>query len=558
MVDGKNPVAREGLDYCRANGVPLLAINFETPNWFGQFCPDLVEHIRYHDDYKDLFRAAALAVANSAESAKWLREWLGQDTPAIVAVPPAVNTSALTGGQVPVNLKGRKFALISGRADHYKHNEVSLAAVWEYAGQCDLVVVGGTARAKGVRDTGAHRLVLAGKVTDAQKFALMRDAALVLCPSRFEGFGMVPAEAMSVGTPTLCYELPVLRQEYGDKIHYSAWHKPAEFKAAAHRLLDAAPTVPPEDQEWARQHLSLDAMAQRLDGMPYLHSRRPSISAVMNAYACGATVHEALASVYDSVDEIVVAYGREAIWPWPADDTLDKLQAFPDPAGKLRIVMPPGGGDVWEGPTEDECRKAMRRACCKHVTGNYLLILDGDELWHGLDSYVAALAAGSIEGGCPLGVTFWHDSRHHILSSGLERWGERSPTTQWGTVWPHARLLPWRYSYKWKTHVVPTTSAGERLWRPEMNRHCVATLGDSCVLYHLGHALQRPFMEHKKRFYAEVEGQGRQQDAWLKWKGQAGQCEDGLVEGVTWELPPLVQQAFQNIAARQEGAPACA
>ena len=551
IVDGKNPVAREGLDYCRANSVPLLAVNFETPNWFEQFCPDLVKHIQYHDSYKDLFRAANLALANSDESAKWLREWIGQDTPPIVAIPPAVNTTVdVSDGQVPAGLNGRKFCLISGRSDHYKHNEVSLGAVWEYAGQCDLVVVGGLARAKGVHDSGTHRMWPAGKVSDAAKFALMKEATLVLCPSRFEGFGMVPSEALSVGTPTLCYDLPVLRQEYGDKLHYSPWNKPAEFKAAAHRLLDATPAVLPEHQEWAKEHLGLDAMAERLDATPYLHSRRPSISAVMNAYACGTTVTEAMASVYDSVDELIVAYGREAIWEWPEDDTLDRLRSFPDPDGKVQIVLPPDGGDVWQGPSEDACRKAMRRACCQRVTGNFLLILDGDELWHGLDVYVQALAAGKIEGGCPLGVTFWHSPKHHILSSSLERWGERSEQTQWGTVWPHVRLIPWRYSYKWKTHVVPTDATGERLWKPEMNRHTVATLGNRCVLYHLGHALNRDFMKQKKQFYAEIEGQGRQRDAWLKWKGIAGQCDDGLVEEVTWELPPLVQQAFANIDAR--------
>lgn len=551
MVDGKNEVAREGWDYCKANGVPLLAVNFETPNWFGQFCPDLVHHIAYHDTYKDLFRGCQLAMANSAESSKWLREWMGTDQPGIAIIPPAVNVTAIEGGKLPEKLKGRRYALISGRADSYKHNEVALAAVWGFRGQCDLAVVGGLTRAKGTRDCGDHRLVPSGKVTDQEKYALMKGAALVLAPSRFEGFGMVPSEAMAVGTPTLCYDLPVLRQEYGERIHYAKWHDRADFTARVHELLASPPTVSPEDQDWAKSHLGLDAMAKRLDATPYLHSSQVRISAVMNAYACGSTVHQAMAAVYPHVDQLLVAYGREQIWHWPEDDTLEKLRAFPDPDGKVQIILPPDGGTVWKGPTEDECRKAMRRACTSRVTGNYLLILDGDEIWHGLGTYKEALEAGEIEGGCPLGVTFWHNAQHHILSSALERWGERSPTTTWGTVWPHVRLIPWRHSYKWKKHVVPASATGERLWAPERNRHTVQVLGDKCVLYHLGHALARGFMEHKKGFYGQVEGQRAQGEAWLKWDGKPGLCPDGLVEPVTWELPELVQEAFESIAQRQ-------
>lgn len=547
LVDGKNPIGRAGEEYAKAHGVPLMPINFETPNWFGKFCPDLVKHIEYHDGYRDLFVHSTMPIANSRESAKYLVEWMGVAKD-VAVIPPAVNTYAMQATPLPASLRGRRYCLISGRADGYKHNEVSVAAVMSAPGQVDLVVVGGTAHVAQHAGTPEHRVHLVGKVSDRLKFQLMRDASLVLAPSRFEGFGMVPGEALAVGTLPLCYDLPVLRQEYGDRIAYAKWHDPKDFAEQTHKLLTDKAKAAEDDTAWAKTHLGMDAMCRRVDRVPYLHGGQVRISVVMNAWYCGSTVQHALASVYDHVDEIIVALGREAIWPWPTDDTVAKMHAFPDPQAKLRFVEPPGGGLVWPGRTEDECRQGMRRACCAKVTGNYLLILDGDELWHGLGAYRQALEQRQVQGGCPLGVTFWHNAEHHIISSSLERWGERSQATQWGTVWPHVRLVPWRYSYRWRKHVVPVDAQGQPVWRPEMNRYTVSVLLDRCVLYHLGHALGRRRMTVKKKFYAEVEGQEPQQDAWMKWEGKLGDCGDGHVERVTWQVPDIVQQAFASIA----------
>lgn len=47
----------------------------------------------------------------------------------------------------------------------------------------------------------SERVVLLGAVTDEERQALFAEAAVQLMPSRFEGFGMVAAEAMAAGVP---------------------------------------------------------------------------------------------------------------------------------------------------------------------------------------------------------------------------------------------------------------------------------------------------------------------------------------------------------------------
>ena len=54
-------------------------------------------------------------------------------------------------------------------------------------------------------DRCAHRrrVVRLGWVADDDRWGLVRGASLVVYPSRYEGFGLVPLDAMSVGTPVV-------------------------------------------------------------------------------------------------------------------------------------------------------------------------------------------------------------------------------------------------------------------------------------------------------------------------------------------------------------------
>jgi glycosyltransferase involved in cell wall biosynthesis len=64
-----------------------------------------------------------------------------------------------------------------------------------------------------------------------------REAALVVFPTRFEGFGLPVLEGMSYGAPVLCSDLPVLREVGGDAAHYVDSLKPELIAAEVSRLL---------------------------------------------------------------------------------------------------------------------------------------------------------------------------------------------------------------------------------------------------------------------------------------------------------------------------------
>jgi glycosyltransferase involved in cell wall biosynthesis len=114
-------------------------------------------------------------------------------------------------------LGGRPFVLVVGTAFQHKNRLFALRVlrelVVELGWQGALVLVGwevpwGSSvpeerrlleREPGLRD----RVIGLGHVSESEKRSLYRDAALVLFPSLYEGFGLIPFEAAAFGTPCL-------------------------------------------------------------------------------------------------------------------------------------------------------------------------------------------------------------------------------------------------------------------------------------------------------------------------------------------------------------------
>lgn len=67
-------------------------------------------------------------------------------------------------------------------------------------------------------DAAFHRdrIVRLGRVDEAQRWALYRGACVVAYPSRYEGFGLVPLEAMAAGTPVVSTRVGAITEVVGD------------------------------------------------------------------------------------------------------------------------------------------------------------------------------------------------------------------------------------------------------------------------------------------------------------------------------------------------------
>ncbi len=538
LTDSKTDLGKNALLWRERHSIaPLVCMNFETPNWVQEYCPDYAQRLNVP---KNIFQAADFLLANSNLSRKFLQEWLAKgdgEKQQCWVIPPAVNTHKITAMLEGKLITNRPFAVWSARSPAYKGGRVAIDAIWALKTPFDLVTFGRVDNPP--PNTALHKICLLKGQDDATKFLYMRHAQLVLAPSLFEGYGMVPAEALSVGTPVMVYDLPVLREEYGepDGMHYVKSGDKAAFKKKLAELVtqDKQPANPAPIIE---KH-GMDGVKKIVDSVPLFAFKKSVITAHMVAY--WGFIPESLESVYSHVDKIAIAFGpvpnapiiddgsRERLLAWIAEHDVDNKIIFQEKS-------------IWK-----KGKLEMRDWCCQQAEGNYMLLLDGDEIWVGLDEWIEK----QHPFGCPRWLNFWHDSSHWIHDTGKQsgiRWGYKLDPQ--GSTCPHYRWSWWRASYAFRRHhALPLDHDDNPLHLRDKD---IASGSPESIIYHLGHALPPVVMTAKHEFYLKRDGDdaGRRgrRDCWTDWDGKAGDCGDGIVEKVDWELPEIVQRGFKSVA----------
>ena len=106
-----------------------------------------------------------------------------------------------------------------------------------------LVLAGDDPRHPEVRQRAAElpegSVVLPGRLPESAVPDLYRGAAVVVLPSRAEGFGLPVIEAMACGVPVVCSDLPVLREIADEVAIFCDPGDPAAFAQAITQILEA-------------------------------------------------------------------------------------------------------------------------------------------------------------------------------------------------------------------------------------------------------------------------------------------------------------------------------
>ena len=106
-----------------------------------------------------------------------------------------------------------------------------------------LVIAGDDPRHPEVRQRAAAlpegSVVLPGRLPESAVPDLYRGAAMVVLPSRAEGFGLPVIEAMACGVAVICSDLPVLREIADGVAVFCDPNDPAAFADAIGTMLDA-------------------------------------------------------------------------------------------------------------------------------------------------------------------------------------------------------------------------------------------------------------------------------------------------------------------------------
>ena len=232
---------------------------------------------------RSLDRGAWIHAVSHAVGAE-LRDFYPEAADRVVVIPngmrrPPDETPASSASVGEHLAGGDRYVLALGTVEPRK-DLPSLVAAFDHLAADDpelrLVIAGpdgwGAEALTEARDLAAHRrrIVRLGWVGGDDRLALLRGASVLAYPSRYEGFGLVPLEALAVGTPVVATNVP----------------------AVAEVVTDAALLVDIGDVD-----ALADALAETLAGGPDVADRLERGQARVDAYSWDTTV-DMLAALY--------------------------------------------------------------------------------------------------------------------------------------------------------------------------------------------------------------------------------------------------------------------
>lgn len=202
---------------------------------------------------RNAVRRAARIITPSQATALAVKQSFPQSAGRVLSIPEAAddrfgslrNPEAEAAWQMRLGIRP-PYVFYLGQWKAYKNLPLLLEAfarVRRTHPNSQLVLAGDDPRHPEVRQRAAvlpeGSVVLPGRLPESAVPDLYRGAALVVLPSRAEGFGLPVIEAMACGVPVVCSDLPVLREIADGVAIFCDPNDPAAFADAIGSVLDA-------------------------------------------------------------------------------------------------------------------------------------------------------------------------------------------------------------------------------------------------------------------------------------------------------------------------------
>ncbi len=209
---------------------------FDTPESYS-----LAFRTWYRLMQRRLARSGAMILTVSEFSRARIRAALGVDAGVIPEGGEHVLRTPADGAILAKHgLEPTRFALVVGNPAAHK-NLAALTAAAETLGRHGLTLaVAGAADPAVFRAGGgvaAESARLLGRVSDAELRALYENALCLIFPSRYEGFGLPPLEAMVCGCPVLAAHAGAVPEVCGEAALWFDPAQPATLQGAVTRLV---------------------------------------------------------------------------------------------------------------------------------------------------------------------------------------------------------------------------------------------------------------------------------------------------------------------------------
>jgi glycosyltransferase involved in cell wall biosynthesis len=231
VVHGPNFVVPPG-----GGAAEVVTVHDLTALRYPQMCtPDVLE---WPPLLRRALRRGAWVHTVSEFVAAEVREAFPEAGDRVVAVPnglrPPPDADAASDAAAGHHLAGgSRYVLALGSVDPRKDLPTLVHAFDSLATRDDdlrLVIAGGdglgTPHLEAAVEASpfARRIVRLGRVDERQRLGLLRGATVVAYPSVYEGFGLVPLEAMAVGTPVVATRVGAVPEVVGEAALLVAAH----------------------------------------------------------------------------------------------------------------------------------------------------------------------------------------------------------------------------------------------------------------------------------------------------------------------------------------------
>jgi glycosyltransferase involved in cell wall biosynthesis len=211
--------------------------------------------LRYRTLVPRALRRGALALALTEAGADDLRERYALPAERVMVTPLGVGEQWFAApGERPPGLPA-EYVLFVGSLEPRKNLPVLLDAMRRLPGAPPLVLVGPPGWGPAIES--APNVLTPGYLDGPRLVAAVAHASALVLPSRYEGFGLPPLEALAAGTPVVVSDLPVLREVLGEHAAYATVGDADALAAALAATLqegDGGPVARAARVTYARQY----------------------------------------------------------------------------------------------------------------------------------------------------------------------------------------------------------------------------------------------------------------------------------------------------------------
>jgi glycosyltransferase involved in cell wall biosynthesis len=541
------PRILEAFAYARKWNIPCYAMLLESPNFVSEHRGGLDGTEAYWREYKQcILQYADNILSNPGPTLQAVKKWLDEAgfEGNYFDYPPPINAPACDR----VSCEEQNEVTFIGRHLDFKCPDDVIKSVGKidegirpsinFIGSHNRSV---RARLQMCADHNDVEIKFYAGINDLEKFYIIKRSKVIVIPSRFEGFGMPPAEALYCGKPVVVYDLEITKWIYGDSINYI---KPGHLKGMAKKIAELIKNDKLREEQALK---GIEAMWNPYSNIPCLPHKiknqmratfygksYPKITAGIIVLNGCDTLKPVLDSIYDSVESIIVVEGVVEDYAihnsnlikggHSIDGTLDFFENYPDPLEKIEVikiedVYPKRKNKCWKNKNE------MQNAIAERIKTELYLKVDSDEVWKESDiEYVRRLFMTKKE----LTVVYmqrWHFWKNlHTVAVGGQWDSAEARAWRWNPEFRHPLEVKGGFNFYIDASGTKVAEPFYKAMRLMMRMH-----------YHLGYYRKEVHIQGKINYYKNRGIEQNVKDNYTDW--QPGQPTNSTHPNGTTAIP---------------------